>query len=1427
MTLINNAPKWIFLLVAISLLTRLQNRVNCKRENRARQVLLPAVALLFDIVGVVVLSVNITRIQKLISWVGRILVDDAGLGNGIRTAFGGGLVPIANLLLMAAFIIIKCIACPIVARIWRNDDLVRITSSYFYEYDEGEHRWVFARRWINLRRILKAFVFCGVAVSAVLLGYLWINAPAPAQPLWFPCAALIVMTEAWSFLNGLTKEEIHHEVEAEEADSRRVGNFYRVREIYEKIFAPQVLASHTGCEFSAHEGPSAYLQTLSASQDPIDQQVAQHFSNYENSVELEIDHMQATRDLMRGKSVVLFDPFYRDLENYLVLPVTDTLLRGKKCLVVAGRDSISRDAANWMEGLLQTYSGLRYLWKVQMASRRVPDSDVVVLDFPQLYDVDLLRANREFFSETGFVLLLEPSVMMSTGQIGLSIIAKEMERYGTAPTYCVCDHSVDGLVDTISHVLHTEITDVVAPPAPRCIYTGMGWNADGDFLRQRLFGKETRYLGNGLELAAVAVKNQVPKVTWCGENKTPLRDVQWIAGQHYGSICRYMNLPVQQKNLYDRVEFVPILWSTTKAREQFMIVEDEFCNLFGMMRTFLSRGVDQTFVNVLSENYLLRDYMRCNPQMLRANPNAIPTMAPGYAKTERNTLYKLIIGMAFRPIAEEDIREELLIAGCPCEDVFSELSRLLERYTFADGSILELKSVDEDEGTLSSHMVNYYSISAPAFEQYFASSLKNAYYVSEEEKQDAEFINAKMFGHVPQTILPGQMVVYDGKYYMVKAISPQAGVVLCRAADLYTGRRYYRQLRTYRLESIADQEPSYVRKMLGMEVAIYPCDFSVTTQGYIELPDEHDLRRGREVRFDADPMARVLDRSFRNKSVIALKLPDTDDDVRFTICMLLGELFHSVFPESWPYIAVLTKQPEDIQGIMRNMVYTLEGDIPEDMVYIVEDSELDLGLVEAISRSLPQFLEILCDYLEWHMEKMREAPKADPVLKSAVEIPEDPKRRNLFLRLADRVRRLIGGSEKEVKVKTVEQAEREAPKAQTETKPTLQPVPDAREEVDYSPADTQVEPEVRRVDGLDGTGTEEGDYALDEAGRVDSSAVESQRPSVQPTEQEQSHPEDELEPDADADLVHIDGTDIFDDTDHTADNLWLEDRFAEMGITPIQKSRYQKECFLKFGFEEIDRRLKLDEVHKYLRVRGCGDSALTKARKREGIAENEMEASAINHCDFCAVPLSGVSYEVLNDGRVRCNDCSASAITTAEDFEGLFKRILTMMEGFYGVTYQTSIHVKMADARKVARGAGAIFKPNAGVASRVLGYAQRKGKKYSLLVENGSPRLAAVDTMVHEMTHIWQYLNWKDQDIRKRYGRGVKRLIVYEGMACWAAIQFLYAMGESYYAQRAEMLMNQRDDPYGIGFRLYCERYPLVKDMSLIKYSPFSVYPPL
>ena len=142
--------------------------------------------------------------------------------------------------------------------------------------------------------------------------------------------------------------------------------------------------------------------------------------------------------------------------------------------------------------------------------------------------------------------------------------------------------------------------------------------------------------------------------------------------------------------------------------------------------------------------------------------------------------------MSFRPVSESEIAEELRLAGCEVEDTFDCLSLLLKKYTFVDGSVLKIKSVTDGADLISAHTVNYYSIAKDTFDEHFAASLKNAYYIVEEEKRESEYIDAKMFGHVTQTILPGQFVTYDGKYYEVKMISPANGIILRRASDLYT-----------------------------------------------------------------------------------------------------------------------------------------------------------------------------------------------------------------------------------------------------------------------------------------------------------------------------------------------------------------------------------------------------------------------------------------------------------------------------------------------------------------------------------------------------------------------------------------------------------------------------------------------------------------
>ena len=114
-----------------------------------------------------------------------------------------------------------------------------------------------------------------------------------------------------------------------------------------------------------------------------------------------------------------------------------------------------------------------------------------------------------------------------------------------------------------------------------------------------------------------------------------------------------------------------------------------------------------------------------------------------------------------------------------------------------------------------------------------------------------------------------------------------------------------------------------------------------------------------------------------------------------------------------------------------------------------------------------------------------------------------------------------------------------------------------------------------------------------------------------------------------------------------------------------------------------------------------------------------MAFNAVNHCDFCGKPLSGVSYEKISDGRIRCNECSTSAIDSAEEFVELFTNIKATMESFFDIEYKVALTAKMTDAKTVYEG-GCVLKPST-MRLRGLGFAK---KEYSILMENASPRLA-------------------------------------------------------------------------------------------------------
>ncbi|MCR4792863.1 MAG: hypothetical protein K5871_08935 [Lachnospiraceae bacterium] len=1415
-------------------LTLVHSIVKSKKENRHKMAAMPFIALAYGLVTIVFLfrefDSNVFEDNIALNF----LSDDRNILLNVH--FYAGYIAARAVLFGILCIFLKKTVFPV--------GIIK----YFYAYNDRYGKWFLKDSAISFREFFKKMKYASALLCGLLLGLSWefVSIDHSLTSLIFPFIPHIVIVEFYLFLGGYTEEEYLKAIDGDDSYSRKIRNFYKMRGIYDTLFPHEILVSGTGCEDNSTRNVLDLLEEMKDSEVPHEQKVSEFFRAVGGAENYNSDDILATMKLLNGKNVVFYDPFYRDLGKYIILPLLNTLLSGQYCLFVVGRNSSKADLISWISEMLDEYGKIESFWRVKELSFHDPECEIGVIGFNSLYDNNVMTANESFLENVGFVFLLEASLIINTGQVGLSILASQMERSGRRPVYCIADRITDGLVDTISHIIQDEITEVAAPPISRNLHTFIGWKAEGDYLRQRLFEKQTKYLGNGLELAAVAIKNQIPKVTWFGEAKAPLRDIKWIAGQYYASICRYMNIPVQQESMYEKIEFVPDLWSAEEKDEHFVIAEDEFTNLFATIRTFLSRGKTQTFVNVLSENYLLRDYMRCNTVMFLTNPDAIPCMVPDYAKSERNTLIKLLFMMQNREVSASEVVREFTLAGTESDDAMYLLSTLLKKYLSTDISILNKPRIDRSDFTIDSVTgETYFSINPARFQDEFGKTLQTAYFVCEDES-GKEYLDARLFGNVTQTLMPGYLLTFAGKYYRVENVTANNGVVLHRASNLYDGRRYYRQIRKYKFAPYTDEDIRELRTVMDVEIARIEMDFEVNTPGYLEMNSLGDLRSARVHDLSGDPRIDDFSRKYYKKNVLRIKLPDTDDRVRYTICMLLSESFRSIFPDAWQYIAALTVMPDDVDGVLNYMVYDIEGSISDEYIYIVEDSELDLGLIEAVEKNLKKFLELITDFLVWHFEKMREPERVDPKVVTS-EFPEvDHKKKKARRQFLKRIKTLFGLDkfEEENKKNLSEKAEEMAASAEaaSEEQTASDETADVQNEsgsrkdeaFSFDVADTvkvsadgsTAVIDMNQDELIHDDPVSEGDDASVKTD-ADGNASGSDNTVKGNTE---GYPSDEMfEPDKteDPDIVAIDGTDIFDETGSDLDKEYFEECFDEIGIGSRKKTRYQDECFLKFGFDKIDDRLKLDEVKKYLTLRGFGQNEFRKARTRDSLDDTIIDLKAETFCDFCGMPLTGVSFEQLTDGRIRCNDCSSTAINSLEEFTKIYYQCETLMEGFFDIHFDTDIEVKLADARKIARGWGSVYRPTTDADARVLGFARKMFGKYSIFIENGSPRLETINTLVHEMTHIWQYLNWNEKEIKKLYRDPDVRTMIYEGMAVWVSIQYLYMIGEYSYARKKELLMMSQDDVYGLGFKLYLQRYPMVRDSSMLSYSPFKYFPPL
>lgn len=1389
--MINVIIEIIKILIAILpfiLLCVADNAANLKKVDRSRQFAIPVAAFIYMIAAMVWQDRVNEVLISLIRGFPNIIRIFALLGTGvfselINTMADGTEMLIdrinleywafflSNFVIFLIYLIFKRMVISLIERIVsEKGEIHQKVAGIFYTYFDERGIWCLKESYVQARSMLKVLYYTAIILSSVLMtvtGMLYARGLIAA--IFCPVFGVIITGELYFYLNGMTKREYIMDILGEDDEAYKTVNYVLLRKFLRRIFGDKLLAENTDAQyaFGADITNDEMIRTLESSED-VDIHNFAGFIKRMNEAGEDIDKnfVASAAAMLKGKSILFNDPFYNDFIPYIFYPINRILLQHKKVLVILGRHSIEADVKRWLEDGIASVTNIPFLWNIGILSSDSDTdncADIGLITRSGVLDVGLHKVNEVFFKEVGFVVIIEPSKLISTAQIGMNLIIRSCQgdRNENKITYCLCDKNCDGLVDTMSHILMTEITEVSATKQHTGTSSYMCWETDGEYLHHRIVPNIVRYLGMGTELSFAGLKNQVSKTKWYGGESFPVTDMKWIVKQYYGDLMSYAGLPREQKAMDDYFSVSADLWSAAIEDNNYFTVEDEPRNMFEMIRNFATRSRGQGFINIIASDYILKDYMADNYRIFETDAKAIPNIVPDYVRSERNIAMKLILMMSIHEVDAETIKNELSLIGIRCYDLKRQLwfeiykcyanakqfNELPEEYhsavakaaslklslpntadkAFGIEIILERKKFNEKTGRREPA----FSIKSQGFMDACVSELCSARYITEDEKGERHYLGAELKGHIYQKYLPGQLITFDGKYYEIMHLTADNELLLRRAADHINGRVFYRQIREYRLSAVRPSSKiGGHRDVSGLKITREYADIEVKTCGYYRMSRYNDFETAKKVLFQGDEGG-IPNRQFFNKEILRIDFPDDsgrlNDKIRYTVTLLLNEIFKTVFADNHHYIAVVTR---DIQKSKKDGVAEYDTDIPltyslsaesdtdgSGCIYIIEDSQIDLGLTSAVERNLQRLLEIITDYLDWHTEAVKRSLEPPPVPEEPVHIEaiEPRKKKSLFERIKDRLRKLFGR--------------------------------------DKTSDDEEFEKE-DEVDQAENDGNEEDDRLF-------------------------------------------------------------------------KRKPYYESYYLLYGrADDVPAKLSIEETLEYLIRMGLGDNPLKQAREGRNIAETIESSISTAHgdsrcCDFCGAEIVGVEYETLSDGRDRCINCGRTAIKTGEEFRKLFNEVKRNMEGFFGIKINVGIKVEMVNSKKLQRAVGRAFIPTKGFDARAIGVAISDSSGYTLMIENGSPRMSSILTMAHELTHIWQYINWDRNEIKKLYGKDLVQEI-YEGMAKWVEVQYAYLINEPVTAKREEYAASKRKDEYGRGFLRLRANYPFSTGTFITRSTPFA-----
>ncbi len=810
-----------------------------------------------------------------------------------------------------------------------------------------------------------ALIACGYAALFPLL-FMLIPYPLLISLPFFPILAVLVLLEAGWYLDG---EPYKVETVTGGLAVENKGKFSDIWEKYQEIWGDRVLAA------------------------------------YRRRVDNGQEHQDAGRSLLkfkdllaRRKNILIRGQEHTGAFREALLRAWDTIIDGNNIVVFVRDGKDTEETVDYMRGaLLALMPASKNVAQACSFSDMLTNGDmprILVLTLQDVHYSGGCPRLKEFSRKTRLAIFPDSVAIFSA-----PLLAQLAVHYFTSYLpedrlqVVVLESSRYHAETALKNIMARDFEDLLLPSTRPRHEEVLVWKNEGnESFQNRVFERSsTFHLGAEPVLSYLASVYKVRPLVQMEQHNLPwLQRCEELLNHRNQGFFMLRGDNASSDGLSEGVlEFQHRIWSRAPADDTFITARDAEFNFPRLLASLRVKGNTETFVQIVSPPYLLRDYLAANLEYFISEPVLEP-FAPNPSRLSFTRALALLYFMMQGNQDERLLMPLIRDVDSGYVNAYEAIRDILFDYFGVTGPVAETMITmkrsfpfDPVAKAFVSKPIATFGLSQDIFNVAELSWLKRYVFYAE----DNGIIGEIPAEHLHQFAFPGRYIALGGQPYRINDIDDHLMRVNLTPDHTASKDFIYRQNLTVSLRTNSDARPCRFyekREIRGIQVEreMSESSYEVVCRGWLRYGDHLSIASKDIDYVPTAPVTRIYPHGRLFRLTIDSELSvGQNEAVAHALGLIISEMLPTLFPENHHLILCgsVVQAPGSFYSGMEALgrlavnfsaaeTHCFADCSAQVTLLAVEDSVSDLGMCQVLYESWEKVLELAYDYLDWVVE---------------------------------------------------------------------------------------------------------------------------------------------------------------------------------------------------------------------------------------------------------------------------------------------------------------------------------------------------------------------------------------------------------------------------------------------------------------------------